>query len=84
MRSWDVMQQAIFAQQFIWHAFGLDVFDKMHEAAGNRTVAVKSESPTVTETMTLRSITVFVSTISVGRRIEIVVQLLGQPGGCIG
>ena len=53
MRSCDVLQQALFAQQPIWHAFGLDVFDKMHCDAGNRPVAVKSARPTATDTVIL-------------------------------
>ena len=68
MRSDDVSQQALFAQQPIWHAFGLAVFDKIHVAAGNRTVAVKSAIPTATDKVILLIITLFNSTISaVGR-----------------
>ena len=69
MRSCDVSQQVLFAQQFGWHAFSLATFVTMHEAAGNRTVAVKSASPAATDTVILLSITRFNSIISAAGRI---------------
>jgi len=56
VRSSDVLQQALFAQHFGWHATGLDAFDKTHDIAGNRSVAAQSASPTATDTVTLLNI----------------------------
>jgi hypothetical protein len=69
VRSCDVAQQALFAQHPGMHAFSLGVFVTMHGAAGNRTVAVKSASPTATETVILLRITLPYSTISAAGRI---------------
>ena len=64
MRSCDVSQQALFAQQPGWHAFSLATFVSMHGAAGKRTVAVTSASPTAADTVILVSITLTNSIIS--------------------
>jgi hypothetical protein len=61
VRSWDVLQQALFAQHPGLHATELGAFDKMHDTAGNRTVAAKSASPTATDTVTLANITLFIA-----------------------
>jgi hypothetical protein len=52
-----VAQQALFAQQPGLHASGPGVFATMHGAAGNRTVAANSTSPTARDTVTLPNIT---------------------------
>jgi len=73
VRSCEVAQHALFAQHPGSHAFSLGVFVTMHGAAGNRTVAAKSASPTATDTMTLRNITLAHSTIrTVGRAGELI------------
>jgi hypothetical protein len=61
VRSWDVLQHALFAQHPGWHATGLDAFDRMHDTAGNRSVAAQSASPTATDTATLANITLFIA-----------------------
>jgi hypothetical protein len=61
VRSWDVLQQALFAQHPGWHATGLDAFDRTHDIAGNRSVAAQSASPTATETVTLPNISLSIA-----------------------
>ena len=56
MRWWDVLQQVLFAQHPGLHAIGLDAFDRMHDTAGNRSVAAQSASPSATDTVTLLNI----------------------------
>jgi len=56
VRSWDVLQQALFAQHPGLHATGLDAFDKTHGVAGNRNVVAQSASPTATDTVILLNI----------------------------
>jgi len=70
VRSCDVAQQALFAQHPGSHAFSLGVFVTMHGAAGNRTVAAKSASPTAADTIALRNITLTHSTIRTAGRGE--------------
>jgi hypothetical protein len=61
VRSWDVWQQALFAQHPGLHATGLAVFDKTHGVAGKRTVAAQSASPTARDTVTLLNISFFIA-----------------------
>jgi len=70
VRSCDVSQQALFAQQLGWHAVGLDAFDRMQGDAGNRTVAAQSASPTAIDTVILLNIRLLHNTISAAGRIE--------------
>jgi hypothetical protein len=70
VRSCDVLQHALFAQQPIWQAFGLGVVAKMHVGAGNRIAAVKSASPTAMDTVILLIIALPNSTIRAVGRVE--------------
>ena len=78
MRSWDVLQQALFAQHPGLHATGLDAFDKTHCIAGNRNVAAQSASPTATDTVILLNIRLLHSTISAAGPIERRVRRAGM------
>jgi hypothetical protein len=56
VRLCDVWQQAMFAQHPGLHAFSLGAFVTIQVAAGNRTVAATSASPTAKVAMTLHII----------------------------
>ena len=69
MRSCDVAQHALFAQQPGRHASVLGVFVTMQGADGNRTVAVKSASPTPRDSAILPNIILLDSISSAAGRI---------------
>ena len=68
VRSCDVSQQALLAQQPGAHAFSLGAFERMHEAAGSRATPSKSAVTRTIETVILLSISLLHSTIRAGRR----------------
>jgi hypothetical protein len=68
VRSCDVSQQALFAQQPGAHAFSLGAFERMHEAAGSRATPKKSAATRTIEMVTFLNIILLNSTIRAARR----------------
>ena len=56
VRSWDVSQQALLAQQSGWHIFSLGALERMHAAAETRIGATKSAVASIIAMLILLSI----------------------------